>query len=132
MNNICTVFVDDDTWVLGDVQELLTSFAGDYDVPRMLGWTYKQGVLDTPMPSKYIDIHQLIEDMQLRAEEGTDGHSAGFLNELQPQHIDELRYLLTNFFDSTCKCDFFTVSSVVEKQVTQEDIDEWLENNPEA
>lgn len=111
---------------LDTVWEIISEHS--YDPSEAIGYTYYKGTSYTPKPSSLFNLDRAIEEMEESAYDEYGGWSEDFL---AGQNFKELETLINNWLDENVKVKFFGVKDVVQKSITKEMVEEYLEENKE-
>lgn len=119
---------DGEDFAYDDTHDIFDSIwaCGDLTV----GAKYYEGVGVQHKPSHYFSIESLAESLSDTAYDEGREHAEDFPDATKAQW-GELEDIISEWLDKNLRVNFWTVEGVVEKQVTQEDIDEYLRSTSE-
>lgn len=120
---------DEESFQEEDELEIVWSIISDYEnLLEAIGHTYYKGESYAPKPSALFNLDRAIENME---EDAWDEYGEWSEDFLAGQNFKELETLINNWLDENVKISFFAVKDTVQKSVTKEMVEEYMEENKE-
>lgn len=118
---------DEESFYETDEMDLVCEIISDYENPlEAIGHTYYKGTSYAPKPSTLFNLDGAIENMEEAAWDEYGEWSEDFTSGTD---FKELEKLIDNWLDENVKVKFFGVKDVVQKSVTKEMVEEYIEES---
>ena len=118
---------DEECFTETNEMDIAWEIISDQDNPlEAIGYTYYKGTSYTPKPSSLFNLDRAIENMEESAYDEYGEWSEDFTS---GTNFKELEKLIDNWLDANVSIGFFGVRDIVQKSITKEMVEEYMEEN---